>query len=231
MNDSNSEVSCLRLQHAWVRFLVLAIAMLTATLSTVAAPLQVALQEDQIVVSGLPPGGAVALCAIATIPRPLFPGGASYSAVLVDDDSDGRVVFMPESDVPWRSVWAVVELSTGEYVVATPDGFPRRAMPIPGNVVRPGNLGQMNRWWHERAVLKLLVVRPGSGAWTFTANKGAFGDDEKSHRPGFPTSLEHFRAITGDDPPPHNFRRGDVIVALDPINLEYYALTLGNVGE
>lgn len=210
-----------------MRRVVFALHTLVCSISVFAASPALTVDSSAVSIANVRPGASVALAGVATIPKPLFPGGASYCRIVTDADGDGRIAFAPSDGVAWRSLWVAVDLDTGAYSIATPERYPARPMAAPQEVVRRGNFGQMNRWWHERAVLNLLVVRPGEGAWMLSASKGSNVDDDKqNHRPGFGTVLDSFSPVTGSTPAPKHFRRGDVIVALDPINLEYYVLAL-----
>jgi hypothetical protein len=210
---------------------LLILVCLTVALPALGLPPGIDIAETSVTVSALTPGSGVALFAAGTVQKRLFPAGVDYSTVLLDSDGDGTVTFQVEKGVPSRSVWIAVDLVTGDYSVSAPEGYPVRLMQPPAKLVRKGNVGQMNRWVHELYRLNLLLVRPGTGAWAFLATKGGYGDDEKTQAPGFSTSLKYFLPLTQDAPALHNFRRGDVVVAIDPINLEYYALTLGDVEE
>jgi hypothetical protein len=190
--------------------------------------LQVVAEGAEVRVSGFTSQGTVALIGVAREP---LAGAASVEAwveTLQDADGDGAVVLDLERTVPLKSAWGAVELATGESNVTVADGFPL-------TVVRPGTSGYeidsqsgvaLFRIASER--LRILLVRPGAGAWSLKAYDAGVGDTGNlpdGIPDGWiridPTDLEPLRPEYGDLP---GLERGDLIAAIDEKLLTIYLL-------
>lgn len=94
--------------------------------AAVAQPV-VSFEANAVVVSGVAAGGRVALLGVGREPVEYSGRVVRSEAVLADEDGDGRVRLELERAVPWRSLWAAVDLADGAAVLAAPEGYPLRA--------------------------------------------------------------------------------------------------------
>jgi hypothetical protein len=195
--------------------------------AAVSATPSIEIDGPALVITGLTPGESVALMGLATVRNGLLLQDLEFEEYLVDSDLDGVVRYDIGQPVPYRSLWAVAGLATGEYTIVT-GGFPLREMEISDQALLVGAPGQLRKLRHTRAQVKVLLVRPGEGAWTVRAHKGGPMDDERGNGvPGFSTSLEKFATLVPGAVPPKNFKPRDVVVVIDPINTEYFAVRVG----
>jgi hypothetical protein len=71
------------------------------------------------------------------------------------------------------------------------------------------------------------VVRPGQTAWERSAGDGGASDEDRTSNGSVAVSIDRFTPIDGASPAPAHFRKGDVLVAVDPYTMQAYALTVG----
>lgn len=189
-----------------------------------ALTLEVVAEGTQIAVSQVQPGSAVALIGLARHPRPGAVHVVSWIGTRSDDDLDGAVSLDLDRPLPRKSGWAAVDLSNGAAGLAVPAGFPIR-------VERPGQAGfeidpitghTLVRL--ESELLRLLVVRPGAGAWSARAYDGGRGDTDlqpdgiiRTDPAGFEPLETEFGAFPG-------LASDDLIGAIDERTLTFYVL-------
>jgi hypothetical protein len=146
-------------------------------------------------------------------------------AMATDDDGDGVVHYELDRDLPPHSIWVAVDLATGGAVVATPGDFPLRDVTqeraASGLGREPGGPA-----WTEtgRNMLELLVVRPGVGAWGLLVADGGEADDSPAGDGRLVAGLTRMRAVgQGGPAAPDLFSLGDLVFAIDPDRMEYFA--------
>ncbi|MEO8218337.1 MAG: hypothetical protein ABI718_14750, partial [Acidobacteriota bacterium] len=130
--------------------------------------------------------------------------------------------------VPWRSIWAVVDLDTGAMIVATPEGYPRREITARTRMTpQPGSKGRLELIAADQSFAEILLVRQGRGAWVLSAAAGG-PEDEDGPGNGLLTSrVSRMRAVRSNDPPPEEILPGDIIVIIDPDRMAFSADRVG----
>lgn len=206
-----------------------ALALLWMALPAAAEPPEVEFNEIEVLASGVTPGGRAAFWWLARGADGFTPWTARLSEVVIDDDGDGAVSLGFEEGVPEDSVWAVVDLRSGEYALASPAAGPLREVEPPRGLVAslPGR-GEIE---DERRRLEVLVVRPGadgeSGAWTGSAEDGGAGDGDGRRDGRTQAQLERLEPLEeAGPPPPRTLRVGDLVVAGDARDLVFWARRL-----
>ncbi len=148
-------------------------------------------------------------------------GGASTVA-----DASGRAVLDVGSAIPVKSIWVAVDLTTGAFVASSPPAYPwKTQVPFPSAGIAPASGGvgvAAIRDPHND--LEVLVVRPKAGAWTLTTHHD---DAENKGVAGAFVNFAKLTALAGSPTAPPNLGAGDVIVAIDPERMEYFAQQLG----
>lgn len=193
--------------------------------------LLVSFEEAAVVVAGATEGSDVAFYSIAREPRGAYQSVVRRSG-LAYADAQGEARFDVESGpegggVPLKSVWAVVDLATGAYAVAAPEGFDLRPVPLPGQAFQVGAPGVVNRLRHEYPSVDLLVVRPGVGAWSLRSVDQGPTDHDPADDDRVLTSLEDLESLDGlGTPPPERYGRDDVVIFIEPGELRYAATRL-----
>lgn len=198
-------------------------------LSAQPAPLPppvIVFEEQALVASGVTPGGKVVWFGVAREVEDYSASVVRRDQVTADEDGDGKVRFELDRPVPALSVWIAVDLASGVWTAATPQGSYAREMPQPGRNPDRGEPGRPE--WVEtgRRYLEMAVVRPGEGVWALTLGDGG-GDDGDGQVDGRITAtLARMRALGGGPGAPDRFSPGDVVAVVDPNRMEYSVETL-----
>lgn len=204
-----------------------------------------AFAEDAVSLSGLTPGGEAVVFGVAVRAMGFHNRVERYAEVLAADEA-GEASLELSEELPPRAVWAVVDLPSGEIATSPTPGFPRQAQPFPTAGLRGQGQG-LDRFRHAVRGAHVLFVRPGeeAGAWGFIADDGS-GYDLDGVQDGFvELSLEQLRPLRrspedggeegsedgtdggseeGPAEAPAEFLPDDLLVVIDPTELDLYAL-------
>ena len=185
-----------------------------------AAPFRVTLEADAVVVSGMTAKGQAVLLGVTRVIEPDdFQVVRRHLQVLADDDGDGTVRYPLEGGIPLRSLWAAVDLKTGDYDAAAPEAFGLRRVNWRGR-------GPLRRADGKDAVedrrprLELLVVRPQAGAWSLRVRDGDASDGDGVIDGRLQGILERMEPLAASPPPPSLFQADDLVIGLDPAAME-----------
>jgi hypothetical protein len=181
------------------------------------AGLSVRFETGGVVVSGATRGGSVASLFADQIPQQWKNG----SVVHRDTDGDGEVLIAIAAGLSKRTVWAAVDVETGEFTVGSPQG-PVAEIGFRGHTLKVNSAGQLKR---------LETVdgesRPREGAWTLRSGDGTKTDADGEDNQHFELDVESLEPLPGYGPPPKRFEKGDVIIILDPHSGAVFATTVG----
>lgn len=175
-----------------------------------------------VIIRGMTPRAAVVvIAAIAEPQREVYTRLTRFEQRVVDTDGDGQVVIGYGRPIPPRSIWAIVDESSGSYAVATPNEYPRREADCPQEIIRRTAETEYDQLQQDHVVLQTLWVRPGRGAWVITTADGGFGDEDGRGNGRNITSFRSFRPLGHTDPAPRKVRKDDVLVFIDPFEMSY----------
>jgi hypothetical protein len=184
-------------------------------------------EENVIVAKGVTPGGSVVWFGIARERPGRITRVVRRDSVLPDSDGDGLVRLDLERSVAVQSIWAAVDLTSGAFVVATPEGMPRREVTMPGNSFRRNPRGAVEALQDSREFLEILVVRPGEGAWSLSVGDGGSSDADMQPDGSIQASLASMQPLQASKGALDQLLPGDVVVVVDPRQMEFYAATFG----
>jgi hypothetical protein len=210
------------------RFLAWMVLLAWLAVPVSAAPLRMVLEEDAVVISGVTAKGRVALLGVTReIGEDEYPTARRHLEVLADEDGDGVVRYPVEGGVPLRSLFAAVDLASGDFETVSPAALGLRRVNWRGR--GPGQRsGGKDSVEDRRRLLELLVVRPNVGVWAARIKDGDESDADGAIDGRVEGLLEGLSPL-GDGPEaPSVFQRDDVVLALDPTVLE---ITLVKVAD
>ncbi len=189
------------------------------------APPTLAFEETSVVAGGFSEGEEVVFFAVARIPLGFTSQVETYQSEEIADFF-GEARFDLGKETPLKSVWAVVSRRSGAFVIGAPEGFSLREVEFPRDAFHPGATGAVSRIRHRFPWVDLLVVRPQVGAWhqRVSDGGGTDRDDQANGRPE--TDLEDLVPIGLSPGPPERLTPHDVVVAINPRDLRFYAATL-----
>jgi hypothetical protein len=178
------------------------------------------LEKDAVVVSGVTPKGQVVLLGVTReIGEDDFPIVHRHLTTLSDEDGDGVIRYPITGGVPLRSLWAVADLTSGDYDTASPGPSGVRRVSWRGRGLERRNDGK-DAVEDRRTLLELLVVRPQAGVWESRVSDGDESDSDGVIDGRLEGLLERMKPVSGTAPPPSVFQKDDLVLALDPAALE-----------
>jgi hypothetical protein len=149
-----------------------------------------------------------------------------YDEILIDEDEDGALFWQPPEEmgvVPWVSVWALVDLGSGEPLLGVPADTPLWLLAEERSSFHATAAGVCGRACleTEASQLAVLVVRPGEEAWSGAVSDGGPGDadgrnDGRLYFDGLGLDVGRLASSA----PPDELGAGDVIVGIDWRTLE-----------
>lgn len=193
---------------------------------------QISFEEDRVVARAVTPGAEVVWFAVAWERGEWMEHLRRWQAVAVDEDADGIVEYRVEGGVPARSVWAVADLATGGFSVASPPGFPVfKQAPFPSRSLEYSPAGRVLALGDERRALDLLAVRPKRGAWVMWVRDGGARDSDGAQDGRVRASFEDMRPLGKAHAGPGGLEHGDLLVGIDPSTMQVIAAFIGAGGR
>ena len=213
-----------------IRLFVLFLLTVMAALPAAAANrLAATVTPSAVVFSGVTHGGELVLFAASIgMDRGTLQRGR-FTEVLADADGDGVVTYEPKRGIPFRSVWAGVDLQSGSIAVAAPEGYElQHSNVLLGKLKNDGD-GLPAALEVDRFSVHVLLVRPGKGAWLYMGAQGG-AKDRGNGRDGLLTAFfeDAKPIVTKHDKAPKQLRKGDVIAVLDPSQMDLRTWTVTN---
>ena len=209
--------------------LVLLAAASVHAAQTPGAAVTVEVSGTKVTASGITPNGQAVFFGMMRARKDDRAFLMRHDSTVTDTDGDGVVTLDLQHTVPWKSVWSVVDFTSGRYGIAAPPGFPRLALRRDEKPI-PLNNGQLTHLDLATTTLELLVVRPGTGAWTQMLGDGTPFDDDKTPNGKVKAKAAGSLPMSAfkDKAAPEKFEKDDVIVLIDRVTLQFFA---GQVGE
>lgn len=146
-------------------------------------------------------------------------------------DAEGTVSVRFEEEVPTRSVWAVIDLTSGEFALASPSSYGLLEQPFKPDAFSADAEGLADQVRHEHRVVEVLWVRPGirsegAGAWQVRAADGGQHDEDGILDGSVSVQPASLFPVADEAETPAFFAPGDVVVLIDPATLEISATRL-----
>jgi len=147
--------------------------------------------------------------------------------VAIDEDGDGAVSLKLQGEVPLRSIWVAVDLTSGEFATASPQGYPLRQVAFRGRGLGRDN-ARSDQVEDARGYAEVMVVRPGEGAWGLTVGDGSEADEDGQADGRVAAALDRMRPVAAEGAnPPQRFDPKDVVILIDPNRMELTVVKAG----
>jgi hypothetical protein len=207
--------------------------LLLPVASVVAAPikvmdaqtLQVSVGERSVVASGSAADSRIAWFGVVREPSN-FASRIVVPKTIAVSDSHGVSRFESDKPLSPRAVWVAVDMTTGAYGVGIPaEGTAQPFNDFP-DVLK--NWGQSKKIVASHALVDVMLVRPGVGAWTMRTGDGFDSDDDRNNNGVFTAGFDSLRSVGTSPVFQHKIEKGDVLVLIDSRTLEYF---ISRVGE
>lgn len=209
--------------------LLVSAARVQAAQESVPLILTPAFGETSFSVKGVTPGGKVVFFAtsIEFSGSPAVAGEVRRAEIRTDDDRDGQVRLDVGTALPRRAIWGAVDLASGAAVVVPSPGYDPLRANFGNEQLKNDSNGQLKKLEWAAAAMNVLVVRPGAGAWALYAVKHTAVDETARTNQPLRIDFDSFVAV-GDSPkPPGSFKKGDVLIVIDPRRMVYTTLEVG----
>ncbi len=206
---------------------VVAILVLALAAVPLAAQPKIEFEKDAVVARGVTQGGSVVWFGVIRDRPGWINRVVRRDALETDSDGDGAVRLDLGRPVAPKSIWAAVDLASGAFAVATPEGTPRREVELPASALRSSAAGVVETIEDARQFLEILVVRPGEGSWTLSVGDGGASDGDLQSDGSIRASLAAMRPAEATKMAPSQLLPGDVVVVVDPRLMEFYVTTFG----
>jgi hypothetical protein len=197
--------------------------LISVAAADAAAQPQITILDEEIVASGLSPGGEAFLLGIS------YEWQGWYTRISRRDqrlraDAGGNVRYNPEGGSQGRSAWAVVDLTSGGHAVSSSAPVGGRRTIVPPELIATV-ASQPDRFLSPGEVLETLLVQPGVGAWSWTGGDGGETDREPATGViGFRTA--DLRPVAGSPPAPKAFPGGAILIVIESTTLDFYTVQL-----
>lgn len=214
------KTACTTMLRGGARTCVLLIALTSA--ASAAPP---ALHFDpsyELTIDSLAPGGAAVVFAIVREREGWLSRTRAHERVMVDLDRDGTIsVAAAEMGFGPRSLWTAVDLGTGALGIAMPGNPPlvQRAVEPTRLTATPGHLH------HVSSELRVLVVRPGRGAWTGSVFDGGSADRSPADDGAVLVRLDALVPLAGSGGEAYSLaglEPRDVVIGIEPTTLAFF---------
>jgi hypothetical protein len=189
--------------------------------------LTVVFSPTDVVISGSTPRGDVALIGLMREPLGYYSRVTPVYELLADPDGDGTTRYELEARHAWKSVWGVVDLTTGDYVVARPERSPGKHVEVKGKGLGQGKNGKLSRLEHEGQWLTLLLVKPDGNLFAAMVVDGGPLDQDGENDNVIRVDMEALELARGKGEKPEkpdHYRAGDVVFVVDVDELTMSAL-------
>lgn len=205
--------------------MLLWISLLTFPAALLAEP-AISFEEGAVKATGVTPSAKVVFFSVAREGQGYRTRAVPRDEMVQDADGDGVVRLDLGAAVPFRSIWAVVDLTSGVFAVASPAGYTPTEIEFPLAGLRGRGNGRPDRLDDRRYSLEALVARPGQGAWRLSLGDGDPDDEDGASNGRIEWAVAKGRPVKGDPPAPLDFSPGDVVIGIDPVRMEIYAARL-----
>ncbi len=208
----------------WLSMVVLLVP--GALLAQTAPAPSLTFEPAAVVASGVTPKGKVVWFSVAREIADFAATVVRRDQVVEDEDGDGKVRLEIGTPVPLQSVWLAVDLASGAFAVAVPEGSLAAELPLAARNRDRGGAGKPAWVEVQRQYLELAVVRPGLGAWALTVGDGGGADEDGAADGSITAALARMRSLGSSPAAPGLFSPRDVVAVVDPNRMQFYVETL-----
>jgi hypothetical protein len=178
--------------------------------------------EQSVTISGVTPGGAVAIYVLSRAPRDFESRVQREAWIVRDNDGDGVIHHDVGGPLPVKTISFAADLTTGAFTMATRQGHAPGLLPI-GDRLRYHLAAGRTTVDPTREFYDLVVVRPATGMWQDVVGDGGLRDLDRTTNGIALAALITLRAI-GDSPAaPAAFQRGDIVLIIDSRRMDAVA--------
>jgi len=196
--------------------------LLASALSASATTIE--LQPTAVIARDVAPGADVVFFGVALQPDGYGAQLEQWAEVISGAAGTTSARLDLKAPLPYKSMWAAVDLTTGEYALSSPAGYTAKQAVIPKKLLKKGDTSAADVLTNSREFVQMLLVTPKKGAWVFAAMDGA-GDDDGKDDGQIAASLDHFRPLGTSKNAPKKLSKNDVVIMFDYNRMEAWAFS------
>jgi hypothetical protein len=187
---------------------------------------KISFEENAIVARGLSPGGPVTWLGVARERTDWTSRVTLWQDAWSLADASGQATLDLRRPVPVKAIFIAVDMTTGAVAASSPPAYPWSSeVPFPAaGLTFAADKVSVATLRDSHPELEVLVVRPQVGAWRATVRHD---DAEHDPTPGVLVTFSDLSPWGPAPPSPGHLRPGDVIVAINPNTIEWFARQLG----
>ncbi|HYK02283.1 MAG TPA: hypothetical protein VE974_11040 [Thermoanaerobaculia bacterium] len=184
-------------------------------------PPAIAFEQGAVVITGITPGAQVIVFGIVREARNYTMRTMNVSVTLQSDER-GEARLDLQRPVAATSIYAAVDYSSGDFVVASPPGTPLHVRPAQALRMKRNSGQEFDAFDFDAQWVEAIWVRPDQGAWKVSLMDGSGMDGNVAFGTVQPGAAL-MRPVSGESAPPVAFRPHDVLIAVDPYLMDVAA--------
>jgi hypothetical protein len=192
--------------------------------ATVIEP-RLSFQANTVVVANVTTGGKVVLLAQTLSNYHGSLRAQEERLVLTDDDRDGVVRYDLPYALPRRSIWVAVDFETGSYAIAGAPGYDVDLEPFPLASLNADAAGESEAIEEERREMRIVVIRPGNGAWSIVKSQSPSGTPDDVKYGKLKIRFDSLQPFVGTKAL-KQLKNGDTVVGFDARIMQVFATTV-----
>ena len=196
--------------------------LLTTSATAFAGEPSLRFAPDRVIAEGLSPGTDAVLFAVVHRRLGWKHVIERIDEVITDDDRDGQVELVwKRGNLPYQSVWIVIDSRNGKYASSVPPSMTRREVALRvEDLVRESNdvIGVVQQ---QRRYVEVLLSHPGFGVWGTTTGDGGSNDADGEANGRIHINFEQMQPIHTSSQAPRVMPNGGIIAIIDGLSLEF----------
>jgi hypothetical protein len=176
-------------------------------------------EDSAVVASGLTPGKQVVWFGVEHRIDAAYSADIEQYTRTGTAGADGTARLDLSQTLAPRSFWVAVDLDSGAYAVAGPNGY-RLKKPAQPARLSSGSGAAPDEIFDDPPYVMGLVVRPGEGAWSFAGGDGGPRDEDGENNGHLSFSLAGFDSLPGSPAAPAKIIAADLWFIVDPLKME-----------
>lgn len=144
--------------------------------------------------------------------------------VLIADDAGHARLEIPHATI--QMIFLVVDMTTGTTTVSSPPSYQPNRIMVPPDGLSKNDDAILTGSFNTVAWL----IRPGTGVWKARAYRSGRGDENPHRSARTKIGFAHFTSLNASPAAPGHLQDGDVVMAVNPDNLQFWILTQGRAG-
>lgn len=174
------------------------------------------------------PGGKVLFYGVG-LETGAFESMARRWSTMVTSDGNGSASLTLDDPMLGKMIWVVADLHSGQYTIATPDGFPILS-PERAKTFRTAPSGTIKQLMSPGSNVDALYIAATDHAWTLQTKDGWSLDRDGAGDGVTVIEAHDFTPLISGDSAPTDFTTGASLIVIDFFDMSVYDATLNFSG-